>query len=73
MNIYKGNIYLNKKKWKSTIKSLSDKDFKKLWDDEKFKDDVLKKRETYIYNKEDLPEIPDVTDIKKIVRDSGFE
>lgn len=56
MNIYTGDIYLIKQKIPFT--TLSDKEYKKLWMDDKFVNDVIQIRKNYIYGEDKLPDIP---------------
>lgn len=71
MNIYNGEIY--RAKDKRLISTLSDNDFFKLWNNPKFRQEVIKIRKTYPYGEENLPPIPDVSDINHLNRNSNFE
>lgn len=69
MDIYNGDIYRNK----ILVSTLSDKDFIKLWSDQKFINAVKEIRKTYPYGVEKLPPIPNIKDIKNLRRNSSFE
>lgn len=71
MNIYNGNIH--RAKDKRVISTLSDDDFIKLWNYQKFREEVIKIRKTYPYGEEKLPPVPDVSDINYLDRHSNFE